>query len=212
MAIWATWVQLLSWSSFFRLHDNDFARFYESVRSWREGGSLYRITAATWFQLDTTHGMHFWNLNPPHFSLIVWPFALLPMATAYSLWCGSNVAAFIAAAEWTRREVRATVTGSRFWFFAMFVLVATPTLGIVATGQFTGWLTLLVTAIWSATRRGHWTRAGAWTGLAWSIKLFFLPVLVWFALRRQWRAAATALAVGSRRRARAVIDDKDEGR
>jgi hypothetical protein len=53
-------------------------------------------------------------------------------------------------------------------------------------------LLLPVTLAWAAARRGRWTRAGLYLGLAISVKLFLLIFIPYFLLRRRLRAAAAS--------------------
>ena len=65
---------------------NDFGKFYLSVQQFRHGVSLYAPNEATLIPLSKDVSREFLNLNPPHFHLIVLPFAFLPEGIAYLAW------------------------------------------------------------------------------------------------------------------------------
>ena len=58
----------------------------------------------------------------------------------------------------------------------------------VAQGQWNAPLLLLLTLAWVAERRGRSLSAGFWVATAAALKLFPIFFLLYFALRRRWRA------------------------
>lgn len=58
-------------------HGRDFGRFYYAIEAWRTGGSLYDKTPATDEPQPPDGRLEArWNLNPPQWHVLVFPFAL----------------------------------------------------------------------------------------------------------------------------------------
>jgi hypothetical protein len=177
------------------LHMNDFGKFYYAVRAFFDGQDMYGPTIATTVALGPNEWQQFWDLNPPHFHLAILPLAVLPPATALTLWLigGWFCLAFsimIIGAElsipWTRRNV----------FIATIAALAPSSMTMVMyNGQVTFILLLPVTYAWIAARRSQWSRAGVALGLAAGVKPFLGLFFAYLLLSRRWRAAAVMLAV-----------------
>ena len=60
-----------------RLHMNDFGKFYYSARLFLDGQDMYGPSPATEIPVGETETRQFLNMNPPHFHLLILPFALL---------------------------------------------------------------------------------------------------------------------------------------
>jgi hypothetical protein len=127
---------------------------------------------------------------PPLFYLAFSPVAQLPYETAWTFWVFANVAmlagAFVLAAR---------VAGLRgFWPWAAaaaLTLVAHPIISNVAVGQANLFVACLLFGGTLAWQRGKEAAAGALFAAAALVKLFPLIFLLYFLLRRRWRAAAT---------------------
>ncbi|HWK10211.1 MAG TPA: glycosyltransferase family 87 protein [Vicinamibacterales bacterium] len=177
---------------------NDFGKFYLSVQQFRHGVSLYAPNEATLIPLSKDVSREFLNLNPPHFHLIVLPFAFLPEGIAYLAWLACN--AFLLFVSWRAicRERRMTLTWDQSLIAALLFAAAAPTMAWMVTGQVTGILVAITTRIWLDARTGRWRRAGIGIGLACALKVFFAPLALYLLLRRQWGAllaASAAIAV-----------------
>jgi hypothetical protein len=186
-------VIVLSWVR--ELHGNDYGKFYYAMQAWWHGGSLYAPNIATRMQVEG-EWHDYLNMNPPHFHLVVWPFAQLPMALSAYLWLAMNIACALAAIAFVCRELQIRLPGRWFWPIAAYLLICAPTTTVLITGQFSGMLFLAITVAWSAARNGRQMTAGLWLGVLISVKPFlglFLPALL---LRREWRAAAAACVSG----------------
>jgi alpha-1,2-mannosyltransferase len=175
------------------VHFGDFGRFYYSAQSWRQGHSMYAATPATVSSL----GVHYWNLSPPHLTLLFYPFTWMPIGAAYIVWSAVTVLALVLAARMILDELHLQQTWSRKFLLFAFVSAATPTIAYAATGHITGLVTLLVTGIWRALRREQFLLAGGAIGLAIGARLFFAPLLIYLILGRQWRSAAVAAATAA---------------
>ena len=178
-----------------RMHMNDFGRFYYSARLFLDGQDMYGPSPATPVVVapNVTHA--FLNMNPPHFHLLVLPFALLPPATALVSWTVASLLSLGVCLFLIVRELGVKLSVARLLWGLLAILTFAATGTIIATGQVSLLLLLPVTVAWLAARRGAWTQAGAWLGLAMSVKPFLFIFVAYFLLRRRPRAAVTALLV-----------------
>lgn len=180
-----------------QLHGNDFGKFYYATQAWLGGGSLYAPNLATHMEVELGSGnwMEFLNMNPPHFHVLVLPFAWLSLPTAaytwfiLNLWAGL-MGALLVGVELGLRPRR------EHWLPMLAGAAACAATGAVAvTDQFTGVLLLLMAVAWRGARRGDGWSTAATLGVSIALKPFlglFLPV---FLLRRRIRlAVVTALA------------------
>jgi Glycosyltransferase family 87 len=191
---WLSVIYVVSWNVLIVLHYNDFGKFYYAILQWRAGMGLYAPNPATLIHLSPTLSKQFWDLNPPHFHLLMWPLSYLPLRQAYLAWMAINVCLAAGAVAAVRAEL--TLRPSwRSWLVATYLMVAAaPTLTWFVTGQLTGILAALGTWIWIEFRRERWIRAGIATGLACGLKLFLAPLLLYLVIRRRWSAVAAAAA------------------
>jgi hypothetical protein len=56
-------------------------------------------------QVSETYSQQFWNMNPPHFHLLLLPLALLTPGVALTLWIGAGVGCLLASLRLIVREV-----------------------------------------------------------------------------------------------------------
>jgi Glycosyltransferase family 87 len=192
--LWLTLVYWFSSSVLVALHYNDFGKFYYAVVQARQGQSLYAPNVATLIPLSKTVSRQFWDLNPPHFHLLVWPLAYLPVRQAYIAWTAFNVALAGVSLAAVRAELSLRFSRRTYFVSALVLLAAAPTVAWFVTGQLTGILAALGTWIWIELRRQRWGRAGIAVGLACGLKPFLAPLIVYLALRRHWTAVAAATA------------------
>ena len=196
MVVWGTWWHVVAFVTLAKFNYLDFGRFYYAMRSWREGASLYDPSVATWLTLPTGEGMHLWNLNSPHVSLLFWPLSFASVEHAYLTWMLISFFCLAFSAQMIVDTLGLRLPRSTLALVAAFVFAATPTISYAGTGNVTGPVTLLTTWIWTEWRSRRVSRAAVGIGIAWSAKLFFLPLLVYLACKRQWRAVGLAGAVG----------------
>jgi hypothetical protein len=135
-----------------------------------------------------------WNLNPPHFHLVLLPFVWLPARVALIVWLLANGACLFAAVRLIAREadVRPTRMQRQVLLVAALAFIGTSTALITAHLSFL--LFYLVTLSWHNARHGRWGRAGLWLGLSLSVKPFLLFLVPYFAVKRQWRGVASVVA------------------
>jgi alpha-1,2-mannosyltransferase len=202
LAVYVLYYQFLLRRMFDAQAMNDFGRFYYSAVAFLNGESMYGPTPATPMVVgDRTFQL--WNMNPPHFHVLILPLALLTPLHALFAWWTVNVAALIfslrliaqqTGLRWTVRRVLLTIFG---------VVLSSATGAVVVTGQVSFLLMLPTTMAWTDARRGRWNRAALLLGLIASIKPFLGLFLLYLLLTRRWRpmgrflmSAAASIIVG----------------
>ncbi len=192
--LWLTLIYGVSNNVLVALHYNDFGKFYYAVLHARHGENLYAPSVATLIPLSKTVSRQFWDLNPPHFHLLVWPLSYLPVRQAYICWTAINVALAGVSLAAVEAELSLHFSRRTYIVIAFLLLAAAPTVAWFITGQLTGILAALGTWIWIELRKERWGRAGIAVGLACGLKLFLAPLVLYLALRRRWAAMAAAAA------------------
>jgi hypothetical protein len=114
------------------------------------------------------------------------PFTALPAVLAEWLWLGCLVAAGGLALR---------LAGVRDWRVYAAALMAPPVVASLFYGAVDLVLALGLAACWRW--RDHAGRAGCVLGAMIALKLIALPLVLWFAVTRRWRAAALSLAVAA---------------
>ncbi len=179
------------------LHFNDFGKFYYSAVAYLDHEDMYGPTPATAIEVSQSEVQQFWNLNPPHFELLMLPLTRMTPLRAYLVWCALSVIAFGWSMRTIMNECRVRLTWSRFLLSALAILACAPFTVQIVTGQL-AWLMLWpITSIWIAIRRRRWTKAAVISGACISIKLFLIVLLLYFVIQRQWRAASIAASVAA---------------
>lgn len=174
---------------------SDFTIFYYTARMVADGLPMYGESPARYGV--TWAAGHLGNLNPPHFQILFVPLAGLPYGQALLAWVALSFTCLAASFVVIVRELRVPFTWTRFVAWGAFTIGLAPFTTVAVTSEMTFVLMLPFALLWRAWRRGEWTRAGAWLGVLVSLKLFFLVLVAWLALRRQWRALGScAAAVG----------------
>ena len=176
---------------------NDFRVFYHSALLFRQGGDMYGPSVATLVTLNDGQHWQLWNMNPPHFHLLLLPLAWLPERTALGCWLAINGAAAAASVWLISRELRVQWTAAGLGWAALGALVFSATGATLFTGQLTFVIMLPVTAAWVAARRGRWGSAGVYLGAAASIKPFLGLFFLGFLAARRFGAAMTMIGASS---------------
>jgi glycosyl transferase family 87 len=156
---------------------------------------MYAPTPATPVVVAPNVTHDFLNMNPPHFHLLVLPLALLSPTQALLIWTLASLLSLGGCLYLIVRELAVKLSAARVLWALLAILTFAATGTVIATGQLSLLLLMPVTLAWLAARRGGWTRAGAWLGLAMSVKPFLFIFVPYFLLRRRPRAAVTALLV-----------------
>lgn len=136
------------------------------------------------------------NLNPPFFSLLLAPLALLGADRANLVWVLASVLSVGVSVGCVVRQLRARGRPPMgpLPFLALLALLFLwfPTMANVLFGQVTLVLTLPLVLAWVALRQGRQGWAGFWLGGLISVKVFFGLFVLSLALTRQWRALVVA--------------------
>ena len=158
---------------------------------------MYAPSPATNIGIGSAADLQFLNMNPPHFHLVVLPFALMPPDLAAILWMVVSLVALMMSVVLIGRELGVRWTPITILGVAFGVLAFSGTQAFFLTGQVSMLLMLAMTVCWIAARRGRWTAAGVWLGICLSVKPFvaiFLPYLI---ATRRYRAAVISLATAA---------------
>ena len=157
----------------------DFRREY-----WVAGARVLHGTSPyAWSHAQIAAGVSF--PYPALAALLFVPFGLLPVAVSEALF----TAVCIAAAVLTLR-----VLNVRDWRLYGLVLMWSPVIAVVQTGNLTLLLALGLALLW--VNRDRPVAAGALVALLVSLKPFTWPLGVWLIATRRYRAAGWALASG----------------
>ena len=198
----AVWHATLITRAVDRAPHNDFGRFYLSVCAFVAGGDMYAWNEAIPARLPSlidleVHEIDLWNMNPPHFHLLILPLAPLPAGIALIAWTACGVIALCVSLRMIRRELQLDAHPDLRHIMAIALLAGVATAVTVVTGQVSWFLMLLVTLVWVHARRGNWVVAGAWLGVAAAWKPFLLIFLPYLVLQRQWRALGAVAATAA---------------
>jgi hypothetical protein len=169
---------------------NDFGRTFLSAVAFLHGEDMYGMNESIPWELSDGTLIELWNLNPPHFHLLLLPLALLPMGWALGVWLLVNAAGGYYALRRIVREARLTLTPRQRQRVVLGALGFVGTSSALLTGHMSFLLFWVVTLAWHAARHGRWTVAGVWLGLGLSVKPFLIFLVPYFLWRRQWRGLA----------------------
>ncbi len=130
--------------------------------------------------------------HPPAFLLLIGPFTLLPIALGALLWDLGALAAIAASLALIARELRLTLNAWWLGLLAVLLIFWPPLLGTLLEAQISPVLLLLCTLAWRWARAGRSVPAGIALGLAAAIRLFPGLAVLYFVVRRDWRAVLAA--------------------
>jgi hypothetical protein len=170
----------------------DFRIFHHAAESYLAGGGMYPMYRLTVVVGGGTATFERPNLNPPHFHLLLLPLALLPVGAALMVWGAASVVSLLLCLRLIVSESGLTLTPLLAMRGAVWLLAFCGNSAVISTTQVSLLLLLPVTLAWMAARRGAWSRAGVWLGVAISLKLFLLIFLPYLLLRRRVAASASA--------------------
>ncbi len=137
-------------------------------------------------------------LHPPAYLLLIAPFVLPPIATGALLWDLVNLLGLGVGVALIVRERGVRPTTWQLAIFFVLLALWPPLQRAVLEGQVAPLLFLLFVLAWRWARHGRSTLAGGALGLAAALRLFPAFAVVYFLLRRDWRAcfAATGVFIG----------------
>ena len=100
------WNSLLFVCSWALLPANDFGRMYASAALFMDGDDMYAWTPAAPAQLEENYVIDLFNMNPPHFHLLLLPLSLLHNADyAFVVWWALSGLCLFHAGKWTLTEI-----------------------------------------------------------------------------------------------------------
>jgi glycosyl transferase family 87 len=186
---------LIGWHAFVlhhlttRLELNDLGKLYASAVKFSRGEDMYAPVQQAWARDARLPLLR--NLNPPHAHLPLLPLTGYPPGVTLAAWAVASGAALVFVGWLLWDELRQIGAWRRRGLLLMALAFAGTT-AITVTGQLSFLFLVPVTLAWLAARRGRWRTAGAYVGLALSLKLFFAIFLPYFALRRRLDAILAA--------------------
>jgi len=174
----------------------DYGKFYQAARFALEGKDPYdkifiihkvdkKIEKSGQTpRIDSLGGL----LNPPFFVLLVLPFGLLSYSWSLLLWSLVSIVCGIISLGLLQKclPVHFTLNLSLSLLIAFFAYY--PTFANIQFGQVTLILMPFEIGAWLAVRRNNNRLAGVLLGIAASLKPFFGLFLLYFLIRREWRA------------------------
>jgi hypothetical protein len=191
------WNCLLVFAFVWGMPQNDFNRMYYSGVAFWEGKDMYAWNRATPARVDEETFIELWNMNPPHFHLVMLPFALLPEEFALVFWWLANLLCLVFSLRLICRELDFKLTPEIRRNGIVGMLGFTATSAVIITGQLSFLLMVPMTLMWVHARNGRWVGAGACLGLVMSVKPFLLLLVPYLMLRRRWEAVAAAFGVAA---------------
>ncbi len=132
--------------------------------------------------------------HTPASLLLITPFMLLSVPLAGLLWDLLALVALFVALALIASELRLRLRPWQAAALIAFVAVWPPLLNTLLNAQVSPLLLLLYVLAWRWARRGKSAAAGAALGLATALRLFPGLLIVYFALRRDWRLVGASLA------------------
>jgi alpha-1,2-mannosyltransferase len=178
----------------------DFFQEWASARNYFTGLPIYMdmpsaVERYLGYRVDPSAGLTIaHNAHPPTSILLALPFATLDYPDATLAWNLVSLACFAVSLFLVGRELHIPFVAWSVLPLVTLLLLCAPFRQQVNQGQLNLVLLLLLTGTWVLERRGRPAWAGALLGMAMAIKLFPGFLLVYFAVKRQWKALAAAVA------------------
>ena len=170
----------------------DFGRFYYSLMLYSEGRDMYGPTVGTFSPSD---GLHYWNLNPPHFQLLIMPLGWLGPWLALFVWMGLGLLLFGLSVRIILTELGVRLDPLRWRLLLIVILAATPFSFGLLSGQLAFHLSYPTTLLWREMRHRRWLVSGVSFGLLLALKLFFLILVPYLLLKGRLRVLLLGLGV-----------------
>jgi hypothetical protein len=183
--------------------ETDFPNYYTAAVLVNHGAPLRDYYDWTWFQrqmnyVGIEHQLGAYLPQTPLTMLPIVPFAGFPVRTAKQIWLMLNLI-FLVATLW----ILAKATGIRIEYIAILMFLGYGSLqSNFRLGQYYVFLLFLLTLAFYCVDQGKSTAGGFLCGVAFGLKLYGGPFLLYFVLKRNWKAvagmlAATAIAVAT---------------
>lgn len=183
--------------------ETDFPNYYTAAVAVTHGAPLRDYYDWTWFQRQMNyagieHQLGAYLPQTPLTMLPIVPFAGFPVRTAKQIWLALNLV-FLAATLW----MLSRATQIRIEYIAILMFLGYGSLqSNFRLGQYYVFLLFLLTLAFYCVDQGKSAASGFLCGVAFGLKLYGGPFLLYFVLKRNWRAvagmlAATAIAVAT---------------
>jgi hypothetical protein len=178
----------------------DFFQEWGSARSYFDGEPVYtpvELTAERYLGVQRgSAGTCYIDLNahPPPAVLLALPLGLLSFGDAFVVWNALSLGALAASAWLVLRQLRPRLSAWLLPPTAAVLIAGQPFWHQMVQGQLNLILLLLLTGAWAADRSGRSAWAGTLIGVATAVKLFPGLLVLYFVVRRRWRAAGWAAA------------------
>lgn len=182
------------------LHANeriyDFAQEWTSIQNFYRGRPIYLELSATYPELlgAAAPDNILYNAHPPAAVLLALPFCNTGYHHAYIAWSVFSLALMVGSVVAVARQPNVEY---RTWLlFPIFAIILSSNALIHQTiqGQLNLILLALIVASWAWERGGRSSLAGVCIGIAAAIKIFPAFLMLYFVVRRRWRAVAAAAA------------------
>lgn len=179
-------------------HETDFPNYYTAAVLVRQGAPLRCYYDWTWFQKQMIlagNGRQLGAYLPqtPLTMLPLVPIARFPVQTAKQIWLMLNLI-FLAVTLW----ILSKATQIRIEYLAILVFFGYSSLqSNFRLGQYYVFLLFLLTLAFYCLEKGKSTTGGFLCGVALGLKLYGGPFLLYFVVKRNWKAVAGMLAASA---------------
>ncbi|WP_084637958.1 glycosyltransferase 87 family protein [Gordonia shandongensis] len=176
------------WHGFLDLHV-----YRMGARVWLDGDALYGR------RLPSVDGTHLPFTYPPTAAILFAPLAMIPVAAADAVMFAATLAALGATLAMVLRRLYPTLPGSRIATISVAAVAVfsfiEPVRENLGFGQVN--ILLMVMIVFDVLYRGRGWPRGLLIGIAVAVKLTPAGFLLYFALRRDWRALGTTIAAAA---------------
>jgi hypothetical protein len=167
---------------------NDYCRFHTTAAAYWQGEAMYSWHATTPAKVKDRE-MDMWNMNPPHFHLLIFPLVPLPMNAGFAIYALVSVVCLVASLRILATELNLKPAPRTRQFYLLGLLAFCGMNALLMTGQLTWLLMLPVVLGWRAARRSEWGWAGIFLGVSMSLKPFLLILLPYLVFKKYWNGA-----------------------
>lgn len=174
---------------------SDFPNYYTAAVLVRKGEPLRNYYNWTWFQRQVNYAgsnqLGAYVPQGPLTMLPLVPLAALPVQAAKRVWITFSLACLVATIWLLSRMTRFTMAQ-----LSLLCLLGYGTLHYnFLYGQYYALLLFLFTLAFYMLRRGYTGNCGLLLGIVFALKLYGGPFLLYFAVKRRWKAVAAMIAV-----------------
>lgn len=180
------------------IYGKDFVSPYLMARAIASGENPYTpLPDLTIKYLPEAPPSHYPHPTPhtPFMGILCTPLALLSYRNAAILWLVLQGVCLILSALLIRGVVAPTSPTPIALAVGLLCAATGPVVEELWLGQFSLLLLPLLCGAWNDLRAGREARGGLWLGLLLALKLMAWPIATFLALRKRWRAVASAVGV-----------------